>query len=421
MAHINIQGLQHRTTRLANLLQKERALGKANAIDILALTETWEKHEGGSDYSCISKYRYIGFPNKQQNRGTGFLISNKIRDRVSPKSVKNQDPNIGWIQFIDATQTYYIAVAYVPYGIKHQAKQIYQTLMLNCIELQQTGTTIIMGDLNTRSDMTGDNQPKDKTNTMCVKQLNQLIDKANLKMAKNKTMINKQEHWTYKGPVGGLSVPDYILYSREISKAVSNYRLSWEANCDSYHAMQIITIQMKTTLGPSFWNQEKPTRTSWYDANITEYKQQLTPYQMGAITTKQELKQQSLIFINKISEAKNKITKQTKKRKKDDATGTSENITIKLQNTKARLLAQATTKNKKQKSKIWARIHDIQNKIHELEVLTFKEAHQWWWDKLSKINCKDNAREFWKTIKLVRKPNSHEPFPTVMEHEGKFR
>ena len=87
---------------------------------------------------------------------------------------------------------------------------------------------------------------------------------------------------------------------------------------------------------------------------------------------------------------------------------------------KARLLAQATTKNKKQKSKIWARIHDIQNKIHELEVLTFKEAHQWWWDKLSKINCKDNAREFWKTIKLVRKPNSHEPFPTVMEHEGKF-
>ena len=95
MAHINIQGLQHRTTRLANVLQKERALGKANAIDILALTETWEKHEGGSDYSCISKYRYIGFPNKQQNRGTGFLISNKIRDRVSPKSVKNQDPNIG--------------------------------------------------------------------------------------------------------------------------------------------------------------------------------------------------------------------------------------------------------------------------------------------------------------------------------------
>ena len=43
-----------------------------------------------------------------------------------------------------------------------------------------------MGDLNTRSDMTGDNQPKKKKNTMCVKQLNQLIDKANLKMAKIK-------------------------------------------------------------------------------------------------------------------------------------------------------------------------------------------------------------------------------------------
>ena len=39
------------------------------------------------------------------------------------------------------------------------------------------------------------------------------------------------------------------------------------------------------------------------------------------------------------------------KRKKDDATGTSDNVTIKLQNTKARLLAQATTKNKKKKAK----------------------------------------------------------------------
>jgi hypothetical protein len=68
---------------------------------------------------------------------------------------------------------------------------------------------------------------------------------------------------------------------------------------------------------------------------------------MGAVSTKQELKQQSLIFINKISEAKNKITKQTKKRKKDDATRTSDNVIIKLQNTKARLLAQATTKTLK--------------------------------------------------------------------------
>jgi hypothetical protein len=38
----------------------------------------------------------------------------------------------------------------------------------------------------------------------------------------------------------------------------------------------------------------------------------------------------------------------------------------------------------------------------------------------NQINFKQNSKEFWKTIKLVRKPNSHEPFPTVMEHEGKF-
>ncbi len=122
--------------------------------------------------------------------------------------------------------------------------------MLNCIELQKTGTTII-----TRR------QIDDRTNKMCGNQLNKLIDKANLKLPKDKTLITNDEHWTYKGPVGGLSVPDYILYSREITKSVRSYRLSWEANCDSYRAMQIITIRMKKALGPSFWKQETINRT----------------------------------------------------------------------------------------------------------------------------------------------------------------
>ena len=323
---------------------------------------------------------------------------------MSQKSVKNQDPNIGWIQFIDATQTYYIATVYVPHGIKHQAKQIYQTLMLNCIELQQTGTTIIMGDLNTRSTMTGDKQTGDHTNKMCENQLNKLIDKANLKLAKNKTLITKDEHWTYKGPVGGLSVPDYILYSTEIRQSVRNYRLSWEANCDSYHAMQIITIQMIKPIGPSFWKQETINRTSWHDKNITEYKKQLPPYEMGTIQTIQELNKKSLQFINKITEAKNKITKPVKKRKHVDTNNaTMENETLKLQQSKAKLMALAH-RQKIHRTDLWDQIHVIQNKLHELEVKKFKQTHQWWWDKLTKINCKQNSKEF---IKLVKKPKSH--------------
>ena len=138
-----------------------------------------------------------------------------------------------------------------------------------------------MGDLNTKSTMTGDKQIDDHTNKMCEHQLNKLIDKANLKQAKNKTIITNNEHWTYKGPVGGLSVPDYILYSKEIRQSVRNYRLSWEANCDSYHAMQIITIQMIKPIGPSLWKQETINRTSWHDKNITEYKTTIATIRNG--------------------------------------------------------------------------------------------------------------------------------------------
>ena len=121
-------------------------------------------------------------------------------------------------------------------------------------------------------------------------------------------------------------------------------------------------------IGPSFWKQETINRTSWHDKNIPEYKKQLPPYEMGTIQTIQELNKKSLQFINKITEAKNKITKPVKKRKHVDANNaTTENETLKLQQSKAKLIALAH-RQMIHRTDLWGQIHVIQNKLHELEV-----------------------------------------------------
>ncbi len=153
--------------------------------------------------------------------------------------------------------------------------------------------------------------------------------------------------------------------------------------------MQIITIEMKTALGPTFWKQEQPTHTTSNEVNITEYKKQLPPYNMEVIGTTQELDNQSLQFINLISQAKNKITKTLQEaswlqgvKKPTDSTSTQKTANI-------------------PKEELWTRIYDIQNK---LEVDKFKQEHQ---NKQTKINCKENAKEFWETIKYVKQEIKH--------------
>jgi hypothetical protein len=88
---------------------------------------------------------------------------------------------------------------------------------------------------------------------------------------------------------------------------------------------------------------------------------------MEAIHTIQELNPQSLQFINKITEAKNSITKPFKKRKHVDANNaTEEKETLKLQQSKAKLIALAH-RNKTKRAELWTQIHNIQNKLYELE------------------------------------------------------
>ncbi len=153
-------------------------------------------------------------------------------------------------------------MVYVPYGIKHQlqAKQMYQTLMLNCIELQQTGSTTIMGDLNTRS---GDKQIDDKTNTMCVKQLNQLRQ-SQPKVGKKQNTDRQTRALDVRGPSRGtVSTRLHPILKRNHKS--SKQRLSWEANCDSNH----------------HYPNEGGPRTVILEARTTinECKQQLPPYQ----------------------------------------------------------------------------------------------------------------------------------------------
>jgi hypothetical protein len=102
---------------------------KSSFIDILAITESWEHIDNSSDYTPISKYQWYGKPNVKTSRETGFLISKKLSNRTSIKQVKNEDPNIIWIQFITNKHTYNFASVYVPYAERSKASEICTTLI----------------------------------------------------------------------------------------------------------------------------------------------------------------------------------------------------------------------------------------------------------------------------------------------------
>ena len=69
-----------------------------------------------------------------------------------------------------------------------------------------------MGDLNIRCDKTGDKEPKDRVNKANKKALNKFLKSANYSILLDSDTIQNDNHWTFKFPGGGQSVPDYILY-----------------------------------------------------------------------------------------------------------------------------------------------------------------------------------------------------------------
>ncbi len=44
----------------------------------------------------------------------------------------------------------------------------------------------------------------------------------------------------------------------------------------------------------------------------------------------------------------------------------------------------------------------------------FTNEHVWWWNTLAKIDCNNNANDFWKLIKKIRKPKNDSPFPSAI-------
>jgi hypothetical protein len=190
------------------------------------------------------------------SRGLGFLISKKLSHRVSTIEVINKDANILWIQLIATNQTYYLAVVYIPHGEKQNAPTTIQNLALNCTELALTGIPLIMGDLNIRCDKTGDKAPNDSVNKANIKALNKFLKSANYSILLDSNMIQNDNHWTFRFPGGGQSIPDYILYPTSHMKNISNYKINWAINCGSYHAMQTFNLKINGLIKPNFWNTE---------------------------------------------------------------------------------------------------------------------------------------------------------------------
>ena len=99
-----------------------------------------------------------------------------------------------------------------------------------------------MGDLNVRSSVTGDTGSHDITHKANAKLLDKLLKTLAMTVAKNNNLISNETHWTFHGPQGGVSIPDYILYPVKLQTAIHDYNMTWHNNCGSYHALQTITL-----------------------------------------------------------------------------------------------------------------------------------------------------------------------------------
>ena len=277
-----------------------------------------------------------------------------------------------------------------------------------------------MGDLNVRSPVTGDTGSHDRTHKANAKLLDKLLKTLAMTVAKNNNLISNETHWTFHGPQGGVSIPDYILYPVKLQTAFHDYNVTWHNNCGSYHALQTITLATEHHDTSNFWETETTTQTTWNEENISTYKHQLQNHNIISINTIKDLAKQSKLFIEQIQQAKNSFTRINHKRKLNHVHKDTE--LNKLINQKHELIKTANkykSNKKANKEHTWKLIRDINNEIHKQAYQTFTNEHEWWWNTLAKIDCNNNANDFWKLIKKIRKPKNDSPFPSAIVYAQK--
>ena len=74
-----------------------------------------------------------------------------------------------------------------------------------------------MGDLNIRYNKTGDKEPIDSVNKANKKALTKFLKSANYSILLDSNLTLNDNHWTFRFPGGGKSVPDYILLLSNIA------------------------------------------------------------------------------------------------------------------------------------------------------------------------------------------------------------
>ena len=216
--------------------------------------------------------------------------------------------------------------------------------------------------------------------------------------------ILEDNHWTFKFPGGGQSVPDYIIYPSSHTKIVQNYNVNWATNCGSYHAMQTFNLITHGQIKPNFWEIETIESTHWDDSTSEKFKSALINYQLGDISTKQNLEKEALIFIENIAKAKKLISKQTRKRKrsnKQTKCDTKMKLLLRKKEVYTKSLNKATKKHLK--DSFWEKILLIQKDIHKQAVQRFSEEHYPLWNALSKIDCSTNATGILENNKKIQK------------------
>jgi hypothetical protein len=176
-----------------------------------------------------------------------------------------------------------------------------------------------MGDLNIRYNKTGDKEPFDSVNKANKKALTKFLKSANYSILLDSNSTLNDNHWTFRFPGGGQSVPDYILYPTSQTKNIHNYKVNWATNCGSYHAMQTFNLKTNGQLKPNFWNTETFESTKWDDSNSDNFKSAINNYPLGDLTTKQNLEDEALKFFELIAKSKQQITKKSNKRKRPNA------------------------------------------------------------------------------------------------------
>jgi hypothetical protein len=311
---LNIKDQTRGLPLLHSLLQTSNHLPAPFYLNILGITESFEATDQSSNYTSITGYHWLGKPNHTipNRRGVGFWIKSEIRHNVSVISPKDGNENILWIQYITLTEVYYFAISYVPPDDHKLAKTIMHTLHQNYLDLEHTGTPIIMGDLNVRAK----NLTADTASNSYEPLLTDLLKNTGLAALTNPEQTLQGTHYTFNGPMGKL-IPDYILSPTHLENPIfTDFKVHQTISCGSDHRLLTASLTNSSHNLSSIWGTPPSNHIEWSNENINIYKHEshktLTKIPLTTPKSKQDITRLGRNITEALTEALSSISTQKK-------------------------------------------------------------------------------------------------------------